>query len=303
MKLKIPDCTIIITSKNRVEELRVALLSCLEQEGELEVIVVDDGSTDTTSAMIANEFPTVRCIRHEQSMGLVASRNEATLAATSDFVFSIDDDAVFVSKNTVLQSLECFNDQRVGAVAMPYVNVNISDHVYHLSPDDEILRATYTFTGTAHAHRKDLFLRLNGYRPYLFHWGEERDYSLRLMNAGYRVAVGVSEPIQHFTSPKRDTKFQNVFLYRNQILFVSLNAPTLYLPVLWLFATAWSLLDGLKSRMPRVLLRGLWRGYRDSLYYLSERDAVTASTFKLAMRLRKDGPMPIDSTYELVNID
>jgi|MDTB01.2.fsa_nt_gb GT2 family glycosyltransferase len=298
-----PDCTIIITTKNRVEELRDALHSCLEQEGELEVIVVDDGSTDTTSAMVANEFPTVRCIRHEQSMGLVASRNEATLAAASDFVFSIDDDAVFVSENTVLRSLECFKDERVGAVAMPYVNVNISDHVYHVSPDDGILRATYTFTGTAHAHRKELFLRLNGYRPYLFHWGEERDYCLRLMNAGYRVAVGVSEPIQHFTSPKRDTKFQNVFLYRNQILFASLNAPTLYLPVLWLFATAWSLVDGLKSRMPGVLLKGLWRGYRDSVRYLSERDAVSASAFKLAMLLRKVGLMPMDSTYEAANID
>ena len=233
----------------------------------------------------------------------MASRNEATLAAASDFVFSIDDDAVFVSKNTVLRSLECFKDEHVGAVAMPYVNVNISEHIYHASPDDGVLRATYTFTGTAHAHRKDLFLKLNGYRPYLFHWGEDRDYCLRLMDAGYRVAVGVSEPIKHFTSPKRDSKFQNVFLYRNQILFASLNAPALYLPVLWLFATVWSLVDGLRSGMPLVLLKGLWLGYRDSVRYRSERDAVSASTFKLAMRLRKVGQMPLSSTYESLGND
>ena len=74
-----------MTNKNRIGELRDALRLCLDQQGDLEVIVVDDSSTDTTTAMIANEFPMVRCISNEQSIDLVASRNKATLAAASDF--------------------------------------------------------------------------------------------------------------------------------------------------------------------------------------------------------------------------
>jgi GT2 family glycosyltransferase len=294
-----PDCSIIITTRNRSDELIKVLQSCGGQTVDHEVIVVDDGSTDGTSQLVEREFPEVRLIHHDVCKGLVASRNEATEAARSPFVFSIDDDAVFTSDDTLSRCLEYFKDTRVGAVAMPYVNVNISDHIYHDVPDDGVTRAAYTFTGTAHAHRRDLFLKLGGYRSFLFHWGEERDYCLRLMNAGYRVAVGYASPIHHMTSPKRDRKAQNVYLYRNQILFATLNAPQRHLPFLWGWALLWNSFDGLRNNSPGVLAKGLWRGMVDSWKYRRERKRIDPRIFRLAMNLRKEGPRPMEETFRL----
>ena len=56
------EATIVIVTKNRKEELRDAVLSALNQVGRLEILVIDDGSTDGTSEMIRAEFPTVTAV-------------------------------------------------------------------------------------------------------------------------------------------------------------------------------------------------------------------------------------------------
>src|SRR5690242_12260616 len=66
---RIARVTVAITTKNRKHELRSALESLLRQSMPLEILVLDDGSSDGTEAMITNEFPSVRLLRFEQSEG------------------------------------------------------------------------------------------------------------------------------------------------------------------------------------------------------------------------------------------
>src|ERR1035438_2571852 len=70
--------SIIITTKNRRDELRRAVQSAVEQVGCTEVLIFDDGSSDGTSELIEREFPTVRLKRVEQSLGIVSARNRVT---------------------------------------------------------------------------------------------------------------------------------------------------------------------------------------------------------------------------------
>ncbi len=65
---------------------------------------------------------------------------------------------------------------------------------------------TDTFIGTAHALRRDIFLKLGGYRDHLVHQGEESDFCIRMLDAGYLVRLGRSDPINHWESPKRDLR-------------------------------------------------------------------------------------------------
>ncbi len=91
--------TIYIPTKNRLQLLTAAVDSVLRQShGELELIIVDDGSSDGTPgylARLADVDPRVRFLRHETSQGGPAARNAAILAARGAFVTGLDDDDTF----------------------------------------------------------------------------------------------------------------------------------------------------------------------------------------------------------------
>ena len=133
--------------------------------------------------IVRDRFPSVRLEHLEASLGYIVQRNRAARLAATDIIFSIDDDAVFTSPEIVLQTLARFDETRVGAVAIPYVEPRRSAAVYQSAPSAEGIFVSGWFIGTAHALRKDIFLRLGGYRECLVHQGEEMDYAIRMLQA------------------------------------------------------------------------------------------------------------------------
>ena len=99
------EASIVITTKNRKEELRQALLSCRTQSHVAEVLVLDDASTDGTSEMLREEFPEVKVERTEESAGLIVQRNKGAKLAKGDVIFSLDDDAEFSHPDVVADTL------------------------------------------------------------------------------------------------------------------------------------------------------------------------------------------------------
>jgi glycosyltransferase involved in cell wall biosynthesis len=71
---------------------------------DLEVIVVDDGSTvDTRDVVSAFEDERIRVIRHESARGVSAARNTGAAAATGDWLAFIDDDDLWAPDKLVAQ--------------------------------------------------------------------------------------------------------------------------------------------------------------------------------------------------------
>lgn len=62
-------------------------------------------------------------------------------------------------------------------------------------------------------------------REFFFLYGEERDLTIRLMQAGYRIEYASTSPIVHCYSPKRSADAQNRYAVRNTLLFDCLNIP------------------------------------------------------------------------------
>jgi glycosyltransferase involved in cell wall biosynthesis len=90
-----PEVTVVIPTLNRWQLLsRGALRSALEQEDvDVEVVVVDDGSTDETPVRLAElDDERVRVVRHEQPGGLAHARNAGIAAARCEWVAFLDDD-------------------------------------------------------------------------------------------------------------------------------------------------------------------------------------------------------------------
>jgi GT2 family glycosyltransferase len=287
-----PLATVMIVTKDRKDELRQAVASAAAQRGGVEVLVIDDGSTDGTADMIAGEFPGVRLVRHSESLGLVVRRNEGVAAARSNIVISIDDDAVLTAPDIAMQTVGEFDDDRIGAVAIPFANVNRGPHLLQAAPDRERPYVADTFIGTAHAVRRDVFLALGGYRAELFHQGEEVDYCIRLLAAGHVVRLGGSAPIHHFESPQRDFRRMDHYGPRNAILFCWQNVPFPAALVQIPAAIAGTLLHTLQPSRLLVRAGGIVDGLMSCLRF--ERAPVPAPAYRAWRRMRKSAnPLPL----------
>lgn len=296
----LPLATVVIATRNRRDELRTAIASVLAQTVPIEILVIDDGSCDGSPEMVNLEFPSVRLERSVVSRGCVAQRNRAAKLAKGQVIFSIDDDAAFVSSRTVEQTLREFDSNRIGAVAIPYVEPRKSALVRQQVPAKEGIFVTDSFIGTAHAVRRDLFLQVGGYREDLVHQGEEMDFCLRLLEAGYVVRVGRGDPISHFESPRRDLGRMDFYGRRNDILFVWHNVPIQYFLLHAMATSVNGIVAGIRVGRLLSMLRGTLSGYASCLKRWTDRRPVNPTIYRLSRRLKKHGPQSLENIESLL---
>lgn len=302
-----PDylATLAITTHNRKDELPLALDSALAQSlGErLEIVVIDDGSSDGTFDMLQEryaKYPNVKLDSMQPGVGLIAERNRFPELCSGPVIFSMDDDAVFDSERTVEQTLAEFDHAehgaRIGAIAIPYIDVKITpEEVKQRSPEPGVLYATEQYRGTAHAIRKDVFVDVGRYRAQLFRQGEEQDLCVRMYDAGYAVILGSADPLHHLESPKRSKPAIFRYTARNLLWYPWHNAPLGAMAVQVAGTTAKLALDGVTHPgrlVPR--LQGLWQGYAGMVgAERAERSPVSAEAWGLMRSLRASGPRPL----------
>ncbi|MGA3065359.1 MAG: glycosyltransferase family A protein [Tepidisphaeraceae bacterium] len=293
-----PRATVVITTRNRGSDLRVALTSALKQDEPIDILVIDDGSSDGTSEMVAREFPSVRVERSEKSLGLVVQRNRAAQMVRTPFIVSIDDDAEFTSPRVVRQTLEKFSHPVIGAVGIPFIDIKLNDKVQQKAPDEQGVHIAHWYIGTAHAVRTEVFRAVGGYRGFFYSQYEELDVGMRLFDAGYIIRLGSSDPIHHYLSPKRQLGRNVTYSLRNLLLIGFLNVP---FPQM-LTHQARACYQGLKkhgaSRLLGSVLLGMVRGFWGHIRYFPQRRPMTGENYRLYNRLSKSiGGMRYDDLF------
>lgn len=279
--------SIVIPSCNRIEELRALIRSCLDQTVRVEIIVVDDAANDEVERMVHEEFPVVRYFRLAKAKGPAFQRNRGIELAVSEIVFPVDDDSLFVSPRTVAQTLNEFAHPRIGAVGIPYVNVNHDPRVLQLAPPDGAIHVTHSFVGAAHAVRRDVFLKVGGYREHFFYMGEETDLCLRMLSQGYVTRLGNADPVHHVESPRRNMRRASFSGRRNDIRFAWHNVPLPEFPL----HLAGTTFNGFKAALTQgcftSMVKGTAAGYADLFRRWNERHPVARDTYRLHRVLRK----------------
>jgi GT2 family glycosyltransferase len=223
--------SIVIPTRNRRDDLVRAIRSIRAQTVAVEVLVMDDGSTDGTVEFLAQNFPEVAVFQLGSGRGPAFQRNRGIELAKQNIVFAIDDDSEFASPYTIEQTLAEFELPRIAAVAVPFINVRQNPYVHQRAPSSDDVYVVSAFVGAAHAVRRDVFLSIGGYREHFFYMGEEGDLCARMLNAGYVTRLGRADPIHHHESPVRNTHFADRCGRRNDILFAWHNAPLGWLPM------------------------------------------------------------------------
>ena len=107
-----PSISVVITTYNRVQFLQRAIQSALEAGSELEVVVVDDCSTDNTSEVCAKRSD-IRYVRLGANHGLAYARNVGIAESSSEFVAFLDDDDLRLPGSLDKQLSSMVADQRI----------------------------------------------------------------------------------------------------------------------------------------------------------------------------------------------
>jgi len=194
-RIKSPLVSVITPTYNRASLLPRAIASVLNQDfTDLELIVVDDGSTDGTQEALAGiKDPRLSCIRFEHNRGIGAARHEAVIHARGEFIAFIDSDDVWLPGKLRFQVEVLQRHPTVDVLFGDYRNINHLEHldkrgfeqtaeglarvqVRPLDPDvwkitaglpEALLVANFIGTCSMVALRRDIVERVGNFEPRL----------------------------------------------------------------------------------------------------------------------------------------
>ncbi|MEE1802317.1 bifunctional polysaccharide deacetylase/glycosyltransferase family 2 protein [Streptomyces sp. JV176] len=188
--------TVLVPAYNERECIANTVNSLMASDHPIEVIVVDDGSTDGTADIVeALWLPNVHVVR-QQNGGKPAALNNGIAHASHDIVVMMDGDTVF-EPSTVRELVQPFGDERVGAVAgnakvgnrdtligawqhIEYVmGFNLDRRMY------DVLGCMPTIPGAIGAFRRQALDRVGGMSDDTL--AEDTDITMAMHRDGWRV--------------------------------------------------------------------------------------------------------------------
>jgi GT2 family glycosyltransferase len=244
-----PRLTIGITTRNRPESLRRCVAS-LDHIAHLspEVLVFDDASEVAVISTLAPQ-PRLRVIRDERGPGNIVGRNRLMREASADAVLLLDDDAALLDGSGIERAMTILaEDDTVAAVAFAQANTDGRPWPESMQPGrGQTARYVAAFIGFAHLLRRDVFLRLGGYRERFVFYGEEKDYCLRLLDNDRSVVYLPDALVIHAQDAAGRTPQRYLrYVTRNDCLNALYNEPLHR--IVWLLPARLGLYFRMRSR-------------------------------------------------------
>ncbi len=223
-----PKLSVIIVSWNVRQLLHDCLTSLATAEDNLEIIVVENSSSDDTAAMVRQDFPTVVLIENKDNLGFAAANNLGIKKATADVLLLLNPDTIVPagSLTTMLDYLQTHPE--VGLIGPHILNPNGTtqasvrgnptgwNQLFVLLKQINVmpwlpglgsyLRRGFDYKKTQEAEQLMgaalMFPRstLNKVGPLdeqFFLWFEEIDFCLRIRHAGLKIIYLATSVITH----------------------------------------------------------------------------------------------------------
>jgi len=244
------DLSIAIVSWNTRELLDDCLRSVFENANdiELEVIVVDNASSDGSAEMVREKYPQVKVIENDENVGFAGANNQAyEVSSGRHFMILNPDTKVLSPLAPIVQFLDSNAD--VGAAGCKCVNPDMSiqrnwydyypSALWEMLPhrvrelgqslifrrDADSLFDTKWVGGQCMTVKREVLESVGGMDPDYFMYSEETDWCFRIRRAGWRVCHFPKIVILHYggQSTKLAEVRMLVELQRSKYRFIARN--------------------------------------------------------------------------------
>jgi glycosyltransferase involved in cell wall biosynthesis len=193
--------SLYIPCRNAADHLEQTMESVFSQNYPiLEVIAIDDGSTDNTRKLL--ESLPVRVIHHPKSLGITKTRNTALEHVKGEFVASVDAD-VILEADWLEKIMVNFSEGWVGGVGGRLIETNTRSLVgqwvvAHRDPDrGEEKRIPPALPTSAVVYRRKALLEIGGFNDDRRYDHSDLDASMRVVMIGYRLVYEPSAVCYH----------------------------------------------------------------------------------------------------------
>jgi GT2 family glycosyltransferase len=224
-----PTASIAVLNYQRRDALRRALDTARRQRYPVEILAVDNGSTDGSAEMVRGEFPDVHLVALAENIG-AAARNAGVEAAKGDIVFTLDNDVLFTTPDDVEHALEAFaRHPRAAVVSFAILGsdrrLSRRDWCHPRDVDawgDREFLTDYVLEG-ASACRREAFLAVGGYWRPFFIGHEGWDLALRMLDAHWDLVYTPLVRVHHMVDPSVRPSSRIYYTFTRNAVWVALR--------------------------------------------------------------------------------
>jgi GT2 family glycosyltransferase len=178
-----PSITVNVLSFNRVGDLARTLTAITAELDypldRLEVVVVDNASTDGSAEMVELNYPEVTLERRERNAG-ISGWNDGFRIGQGEYFLVLDDDC-YVSGGALKLAVAAAVEEDADLVSWRVLSPWWKDFAFNDHYDPGLLG----FWGCSVLVSKRAVERLTGFDPDIFVWGHEVEFTARLLDAGF----------------------------------------------------------------------------------------------------------------------
>jgi GT2 family glycosyltransferase len=241
-----PELSIVLVCWNDKDYLEPCLHSLYEAglHGNFDVIVVDNGSTDGSQAMLQEKFPQVKRIQNDHNAGLGRASNQGIVATRGRNILLLNNDTLVngASLNAMADFLD--THPNAGAVGGRLLNADgslqsgynkfsslieefliasrIGDLIWQGFPghyDDSQVRAVSWLSSACLMLRRQALDQVGLLDEEYFIYGDEADLQYRLYQNGWKVYFIPSAHTIHYGGGSMNRWRRRRMVYRGKMLF------------------------------------------------------------------------------------
>ena len=212
----------------------------------MEVIVIDNASTNDEATMIQKRYPQAIVLRSEKNLGFAGGNNLGIKAAKGKYLFLINNDTIFKDFNSDVLIARLESSPQIGIVCpkirftwgnnpiqfagyTPLSPVTIRNHSIGFGEEDrgqyDSPHTTPYAHGAAMMAKREVIEKVGLIPECYFLYYEEIDWSMMVNRAGYEIWYEPACTIYHKESQStgQNSPLRTYYITRNRLLLVKRN--------------------------------------------------------------------------------